>query len=55
MPTYVCSAATARLTLVQKTEIVRSITDTHHEETGTPRCLVQVIFGVGEQLNRKLT
>jgi phenylpyruvate tautomerase PptA (4-oxalocrotonate tautomerase family) len=36
MPTYVCSAATGRLTLVQKTEIVRSSTDTHHEETGTP-------------------
>src|SRR5260221_6243122 len=44
MPTYVCSAATGRLTPVQKTEIVRSITAIHHEETGAPRYLVQVIF-----------
>ena len=44
MPTYVCSAATGRLTPVQKTEIVRSITAIHHEETGAPRYLVQLIF-----------
>jgi phenylpyruvate tautomerase PptA (4-oxalocrotonate tautomerase family) len=44
MPTYVCSAATGRLTPTQKTEIVRSITAVHHEETGAPRYLVQVIF-----------
>ena len=44
MPTYVCSAATGRLTPIQKTEIVRSITAIHHEETGAPRYLVQVIF-----------
>src|SRR5919106_3694687 len=44
MPTYVCSAAAGRLTPVQKTEIVRSITAIHHEETGAPRYLVQVIF-----------
>lgn len=44
MPTYVCSAATGRLTSDQKTEIVRSITAIHHEETGAPRYLVQVIF-----------
>jgi phenylpyruvate tautomerase PptA (4-oxalocrotonate tautomerase family) len=30
MPTYVCSAATGRLTPVQKTEIVCSITAIHH-------------------------
>ena len=36
MPTYVCSAATGRLTSDQKTQIVRSITETHHEETGAP-------------------
>ena len=44
MPTYVCSAATGRLTPAQKAEIVRSITAIHHEETGAPRYLVQVIF-----------
>ena len=44
MPTYVCSAAIGRLTPVQKAEIVRSITAIHHEETGAPRYLVQVIF-----------
>ena len=44
MPTYVCSAAIERLTPVQKAEIVRSITTIHHEETGAPRYLVQVIF-----------
>ena len=30
MPTYVCSAATGRLTLDQKAEIVRRITAIHH-------------------------
>jgi phenylpyruvate tautomerase PptA (4-oxalocrotonate tautomerase family) len=44
MPTYVCSAAKGRLTSDQKSEIVRSITAIHHEETGAPRYLVQVIF-----------
>ena len=44
MPTYVCAAAAGRLTPVQKLEIVRSITAVHHEETGAPRYLVQVIF-----------
>ena len=44
MPTYVCSAAPGRLTHVQKAEIVRAITAIHHEETGAPRYLVQVIF-----------
>jgi phenylpyruvate tautomerase PptA (4-oxalocrotonate tautomerase family) len=44
MPTYVCSAATGRLTPVQKTEIVHGITVIHHEETGAPSYLVQVIF-----------
>ena len=44
MPTYVCSAAIGRLTPVQKAEIVRNITAIHHEETGAPRYLVQVIF-----------
>jgi phenylpyruvate tautomerase PptA (4-oxalocrotonate tautomerase family) len=44
MPTYVCSAAGGRLTSVQKAEIVRNITTIHHEETGAPRYLVQVIF-----------
>ena len=44
MPTYVCSAAGGRLTPDQKAEIVRSITAIHHEETGAPRYLVQVIF-----------
>jgi phenylpyruvate tautomerase PptA (4-oxalocrotonate tautomerase family) len=33
-----------RLTRIQKTEIVRSITAIHHEKTGAPRYLVQVIF-----------
>ena len=44
MPTYVCSAAAGRLTPLQKTEIVRVITAIHHEETGAPRYLVQIIF-----------
>jgi phenylpyruvate tautomerase PptA (4-oxalocrotonate tautomerase family) len=44
MPTYVCTAAVGRLTPVQKNEIVRSITAIHHEETGAPCYLVQVIF-----------
>src|ERR671918_1458182 len=44
MPTYVCSAATGRLTSDQKAEVVRRITAIHHEETGAPRYLVQVIF-----------
>ncbi len=44
MPTYVCSAAAGRLTSDQKAEIVRSITAIHHEETGAPRYLVQIIF-----------
>ena len=44
MPTYVCSAAAGRLTSGQKAEIVHSITAIHHEETGAPRYLVQVIF-----------
>jgi phenylpyruvate tautomerase PptA (4-oxalocrotonate tautomerase family) len=44
MPTYACSAAIRRLTLVQKAEIARSITAIHREETGAPRYLVQVIF-----------
>jgi phenylpyruvate tautomerase PptA (4-oxalocrotonate tautomerase family) len=44
MPTYACSAAAGRLTPAQKTDIVRCITTVHHEETGAPRYLVQVIF-----------
>src|SRR5258708_8725097 len=44
MPTYVCSAAAGRLTPAQKAEIVRRITAIHHQETGAPRYLVQVIF-----------
>ena len=44
MPTYVCSAAIGRLTPVQKAEIARSITAIHHEETGAPRYLVQMLF-----------
>ena len=44
MPIFVCSAATGRLTPVQKTEIAQSITGIFHEETGGPRYMVQVIF-----------
>jgi phenylpyruvate tautomerase PptA (4-oxalocrotonate tautomerase family) len=44
MPIYVCSAATGRLTPVQKTEIARSITDIYHEVTGAPRYFVHVMF-----------
>jgi hypothetical protein len=36
--------AAGRLTLVKKTGIVRSITGIHHEKTGAPRDLIQVIF-----------
>ena len=44
MPTYFCSAATGRLISDQKAEIARSVTATHHEVSGAPRYLVQVIF-----------
>lgn len=44
MPTYACSTAAGRLTPAQKMDIVRCITTVHHEETGAPRYLVQVIF-----------
>jgi phenylpyruvate tautomerase PptA (4-oxalocrotonate tautomerase family) len=44
MPVYVCSAPAGRLTPVQKSEIARSITTIHHEETGAARFFVQVIF-----------
>jgi phenylpyruvate tautomerase PptA (4-oxalocrotonate tautomerase family) len=44
MPTYACSAAVGLLSSVQKAEIARSITAIHHEETGAPRYLVQVVF-----------
>ena len=44
MPTYACSTAAGRLTSAQKLEIVKAITAIHHEETGAPRYLVQVIF-----------
>jgi len=44
MPTYACNAAVGRLTPAQKAEIARSITAIHHEETGAPRYLVQVVF-----------
>jgi phenylpyruvate tautomerase PptA (4-oxalocrotonate tautomerase family) len=44
MPTYVCTAAVGRLTSAQKKEIVRRITAIHHEETGAPSYLVQVVF-----------
>jgi phenylpyruvate tautomerase PptA (4-oxalocrotonate tautomerase family) len=44
MPTYVCSAATGRLTSDQNAEIARSITAIHHDETGAPLYLFQVIF-----------
>jgi phenylpyruvate tautomerase PptA (4-oxalocrotonate tautomerase family) len=40
MPTYVCSAAAARLTPSQKTEIVRSVSAIHHEEAGAPPYLL---------------
>ena len=36
--------AAGRLTLVNETEIVRSITAIHHEKTGAPCHLIQVIF-----------
>jgi phenylpyruvate tautomerase PptA (4-oxalocrotonate tautomerase family) len=44
MPSFVCSAATGRLTPVQKTEIVCTITAIYHEETGGPCYMVQMIF-----------
>lgn len=44
MPIYVCTAATGRLTLVQKTQIARSITDIYQEVTGTARYFVRVMF-----------
>jgi phenylpyruvate tautomerase PptA (4-oxalocrotonate tautomerase family) len=44
MPTYACSTAAGRLTPAQKMDVVRCITTVHHEETGAPRFLVQVIF-----------
>ena len=44
MPTYACSTAAEWLTSAQKLEIAKAITTIHHEETGAPRYLVQVIF-----------
>jgi phenylpyruvate tautomerase PptA (4-oxalocrotonate tautomerase family) len=44
MPIYVCSAATGRLTPVQKTEIARSITGIYHEVIGAPCYFVRVMF-----------
>jgi phenylpyruvate tautomerase PptA (4-oxalocrotonate tautomerase family) len=44
MPTYICTAVAGQLTRVQKAEIARGISAIHHEETGAPRYLVQVIF-----------
>ena len=38
------TGAAGRLTLVKETEIVRSTTAIHDEETGAPRYLIQVIF-----------
>jgi hypothetical protein len=37
-------APAGRPMLVQKTEIARGITAIHHEKTGAPRYLIQVIF-----------
>jgi len=44
MPTFICNAVAGRLTPVQKTEIARSITNIYHEEFGSPRYFVEVIF-----------
>ena len=44
MPTYACSIPAGRLTSAQKIDIVQCITTVHHEETGGPRYLAQVIF-----------
>lgn len=44
MPTFICSGIAGRLTSVQKTEIARSITNIYHEESGSPRYFVEVIF-----------
>jgi hypothetical protein len=41
---WIGQGAAGRLTLVKKTEIVYSITAIHHEKTGAPRYLIQVIF-----------
>ena len=44
MPTYACSITAGCLTPGQRSEIARSITAIHAEETGAPAYLVQVIF-----------
>ena len=44
MPTYACSITAGCLTPGQRSEIARSITVIHAEETGAPAYLVQVIF-----------
>ena len=49
MPTYVCSAATGRLTPTQKAEIVRSITAIHHEENRNDG-VTQVFLPVTQRL-----
>jgi phenylpyruvate tautomerase PptA (4-oxalocrotonate tautomerase family) len=41
---WIGQGAAGRLTLVKKTEIVRSIAAIHHEKTGAPHDLIQVIF-----------
>lgn len=44
MPTYTVSAGADRLSPAVRSEIARSITAIHHEETGAPKYLAQVIF-----------
>ena len=44
MPTYTCFTAQGQLTLEQKEEIARVITDIYFEEFGLARYMTQVIF-----------
>jgi phenylpyruvate tautomerase PptA (4-oxalocrotonate tautomerase family) len=44
MPTYAITAAAERLSPAVRAEIARTITTIHHEETGAPKYLAQVVF-----------
>ncbi len=50
MPTYAITAAAGRIGTTERAEIAKRITAIHHEETGAPKYLAQVVFydvGVG--------
>jgi phenylpyruvate tautomerase PptA (4-oxalocrotonate tautomerase family) len=44
MPTYTCFTAEGKLTLAQKEEVARVLTDVYLEEFGLARYMTQVVF-----------